>query len=324
MLKTRSKLSILLVIAVSGLLLPLQPRAQQTQPAGGSSQSVTFTMIVTDDSHAAVDLVRQEDVQVIEDKQPLTISLFAKDTRPVDYGLAIDASESFKKSLQSVVETAKSLVNSNRAEDETFIESFVSSDKIETIQEFTADKTTLGAKLDSLFIRGGQSAVVDAVYMGVKHLAEYRGGAAEHRRAVVLFTDGEDRLSFYTTDQLIKFLREHDVQVFIVGIVKQLDNEGGQIRKSPREKAEQLLNRIAEESGGRVFFPDNDKELAEAARQIAHDLHFQYLVGFNRQTAPGEKPGFRKLRVKIKNAPGQGKLNVIARPGYLISASGSK
>jgi Ca-activated chloride channel family protein len=320
MMKTSLKLSFSLVVALSSLLLPLTPQAQQTQPQPGSSQSVTLTMIVTDGANHSLDDVRQEDVQLIEDKQPVTVSLFAKDTRPVDYALVMDTSGSFKALLPSVVETAKGLINSNHAEDETFIESFVNSDKIETVQEFTTDKAKLGAALDWLYVKNGQSAVIDAIYLAVKHTAEY--SAPDRRRAVVVFTDGEDRASFYGADQLAKILRLNDVQVFIVGITKLLDRQAGLFRPSQRDAAEQLLNRIAEESGGRVFFPRDAKELAEAVSQIAHDLRFQFLVGFERQTKPGEK-GFRKVRVKIANAPGREKVDVITRPGYLLSVAGS-
>jgi Ca-activated chloride channel family protein len=221
-----------------------------------------------------------------------------------------------------VIEVAKVLISANQPEDETFVESFVSSATIETNQEFTSDKAKLSAALDSLYIRVGQSAVIDAVYLAVKHTAEYRGGPTERRRAVVLFTDGEDRASYYGTDQLVKLLREKDVQVFIVGIVNLLAKDGGLIRKSPREAAERLLNRIADESGGRVFFPRDVKELSEATAQIAHDLHFQYLVGFERQGKPREQ-GFRKVKVKIADAPGREKLKVITRPGYLVKAPDS-
>jgi Ca-activated chloride channel family protein len=323
-MKVPSNIALSTVVVVACLLLPAKrPQAQEAQPAPSSSQSVKLTMIVTDDKNHSVDDVRQEEVQLVEEKQPQTISLFTKDVRPIDYAVVVDTSGSFKTLLKSVVQTAKILTNSNRPDDETFVESFVNSAHIETNQEFTADKTKLSATLDSLYVRGGQSAVIDAIYLAVKHTAEYRGGPAERRRAVVLFTDGEDRASFYDEDKLVKLLRESDVQVFIVGITRELEKQGGLVRASPRDKAEGLLNRIAEESGGRVFFPRDTEETSEAIEQIAHDLHFQYLLGYERQGKPGEKD-LRKLKVKLTNIPGRGKLSVIARPGYLVNASGQK
>ena len=321
-MKAPLKIAIPVVVVVACLLLPAnRPQAQEAQPS--PAQSVKLTMIVTDDKGHSVDDVRQEEIQLVEEKRLQTISLFAKDVRPVDYALVVDTSGSFRFLLPQVVQAAKSLVNGNQPEDETFIESFVNSAHIETPQEFTADKSRLSAALDSLYVRGGQSAVIDGVYLAVKHTAEYKRGPAGRRRAVVLFTDGEDRASFHDEDQLVKLLRENDVQVFIVGITRELDKEGGLIRKSPRDAAEGLLKRIAEESGGRVFFTRDTKETSEAIEQIAHDLHFQYLLGFERPGKPGEK-GFRELKVKLTNVPARKQLTVITRPGYLVNASVQK
>jgi len=323
-MKAPPKIAVLLVNVVVCLMLPasLAP-AQQAQPSPALSQSVKLTLIVTDGANHSVDDIRQEEIQVVEEKLPQAISSLSRDVRFVDYALVLDNSGSFKSLLPPVIQAAKALINNNQPEDETFIESFVGSANIETVQEFTADKSRLNAALDSLYVRFGQTAVIDAAYLAVKHTAEYRGGSAERRRAVVVFTDGEDRASYYGNDQLVRLLRERDVQVFVVGLVNLLDKEGGLIRKSPREKAELLLKQIADESGGRVFFPRDGKEFSEALAQISHDLHFQYLLGFERRGKPGEK-GFRKLKVTLTKATGREKLTIITRPGYLINAPGQK
>jgi Ca-activated chloride channel family protein len=322
-MNAKSGIAVSLVAVVVCLLLPgNESLAQQTQPSPAASQSVKLTMIVTDNKNHSVDDVRREEIELLEGNLPQSIAI-TKDTRPVDYAVVLDTSGSFRKALASVVQPAKLLIASNHPEDETFIESFVDSDKIETNQEFTADRAKLHDALDSLFIRLGQSAVIDAVYLAVKHTAEYRGGPAERRRAVVLFTDGEDRASYYGEDQLVKLIRENDVQVFIVGITSELNKERGLIRESPREKAEELLNRIAEESGGRVFFARDDRERVEAIDQIGHDLHSQYLIEYQRPVKPGEK-GFRKVKVKLIETPERKNSTVTARPGYVIRMPGQK
>jgi Ca-activated chloride channel family protein len=321
--QTMKVLALLLAIVTCALLRAESVQAQEAQASPADSQSVKLTMIVTDPAKHSVDDVRQEELQLFEDKRPIPISLFAKDSRPVDYALVFDTTLSFKKLLKSVVQAAKTLINSNHPEDETLVVSFVNTEQIETVEGFTRDKTQLGAAMDSLRAREGQSAVIDAVYFAVKHTAEEKGSPASRRRAVVVFTDGEERASFYNEDQLVKQLRENDVQVFIVGLTKELDKEGGLVRVSPRDKAERLLNKIAEESGGRVFSSWDDKETSEAVEQIAHDLHSQYLIGFEPQAKPEEK-GFRKFKVKLTEASGRKKLTVITRPGYLLNALGQK
>ena len=313
------------LLALACLLLPLSiigAQNAQPSPVRLPTQMVKLTMIVTDAKHHSVEDVRQDEIQLETDKLAQTIVSLSRDQRPVDYALVVDNSGSFKELLPAVVEAAKILVNGNQADDETFVERFVDSKKIETVQDFTADKTKLNAALGSFLIEQGQSAVIDAVYLAIRHTAEYKDGPAERRRALVLFTDGEDRASYYGSDPLTKLIREKDVQVFIVGIVTLLSKDAGLIRNSPREGAEALLDRIAEESGGRVFFPQNLTELSNAMAEIQHDLHSQYLLGFERQTKPGEK-GFRKIKFKIASSPGHEKLTVVTRPGYFVSVQTS-
>src|SRR5207302_5418827 len=168
---------------------------------------------------------------------------------------------SFKALLPVVTKSVQLLIENQPANDECFIESFSSSDKIETVQEFTSDKTVLLKSLPDLYMRGGESAVVDAIYVAVQHIAE-RPTNPHRRRALVLFTDGEDRASYYSQEQLLKLLRATDVQLFVVGLVGELDNNRGLIRPSPQDSARQFLKIIARESGGGLFFPANKTELA--------------------------------------------------------------
>jgi VWFA-related protein len=133
-----------------------------------------------------------------------------------------------------------------------------------------------------------------------------------------LISDGEDRASYHNTDALVKLLQRTNVQVFVIGIVTQLDDQKGLIRTSPRAAAETLLKRIAEVSGGRVFFPRNDSEILRASAEIAHDLHTQYLFSYQ-STNPDLTENFRKIEIKTISAKGQRSLNVITRPGYFLT-----
>src|SRR6185295_10779954 len=99
---------------------------------------------------------------------------------------------------------------------------------------------------------------------------------------------------------LIKLVRENGVQVFVLGLVVDLDEQGGFIRTSPRQKAEQLLKSVAEESGGRVFFPKDKKEMVDAAAQIILDLRAQFRIKY--QSTNAAKNGFRQVVVKFAGA----------------------
>jgi len=287
--------------------------AQTASPA----RNIRLSLIVTDQSNHSRDDVNKDEVQVLEDRVPQPISFFANDDRPVNYAVAIDTSGSFKNLLNPTLDALKLLINRNRELDETMLISFVSSDKIETIQNFTADKSKLVESLKLFRIEGGQSAVIDAIYLAVQAAAAYKAGDSSIRRAVVLISDGEDRASYYTTDALIKLMRAKDVQVFIIGVVTQLDNSSGSIRSSPREAAEKLLSRVALETGGRVFFPKNISQLTQAVGEILHDLHAQYTIGYEPKNNANEN--FRKIEAKIIETVGREKLIGIMRSGYFIN-----
>jgi hypothetical protein len=109
---------------------------------------------------------------------------------------------------------------------------------------------------------------------------------------------------------------EKDVQIFVIGVVALLDKEGGLFSKSPQDKALRFLTRLAEESGGRVFLPKNRDELRRASREIAHDLHLQYLVSYQ---SASSNLGFRRWQVKVVVLNGHEPLRAITRAGYSVN-----
>src|SRR5690242_21323058 len=218
---------------------------------------------VIDRNNKPINDVPQNAFHVFEDGVPQPIENFTREEVPISYGLAVDTSGSLRSQLQSVIDAGKTIINSNKQGDETFLVRFISSDKIETIQDFTSNKEALMDGLDSFYVEGGQTAVIDAVYLSAEHVSEYRKGdeGDRRRRALIVITDGEDRNSFYKQEQLFSRLREEDVQIFVIGFVNELDKDAGLIRKSPRDKAVNLINRLASETGGRAFFPESISEL---------------------------------------------------------------
>jgi VWFA-related protein len=194
-----------------------------------------------------------------------------REPKPITYGIVIDASKSIGSQFKEVIEAAKMIVNNNKVGDETFLVRFVDSAHIDTLQDFTADKTALLGALDKLFTDLGQSAVVDAVYVSAQRVAQ-QTKADQRRSALILITDGEDRASYYKQDQLFALLRENKVEVFVIGLVNQLNNRKALLSKSAREKAVKFLQRLAQESGGRAFFLESSAELPGIANAIVSDL----------------------------------------------------
>lgn len=285
---------------------------------------VNLNVRVIDRNNHPIGDIRQDEIHVFENGVPQPVFSFSKEEVPISYGLAIDTSGSMRSQLNQVIEAGKTIINSNKPGDETFLVRFVSSDKIEQVLDFTSKKDDLLDSLDTFYIEGGQTAVIDAVYVSAEHVAEYKKGGPNdrRRRALIVVTDGEDRVSSYTQEQLFDRLREEDVQIFVIGFVNELDKEGGIIRKSPRDKAVALINRIAKETGGRAFFPDSLSDLPHIADEIVRDLRTQYVVSYS-PTNKARDGSYRAIRVAIADEPGKDKRIALTRSGRIAGSEGN-
>ena len=281
-----------------------------------NTELVTLNVRVIDRNNRPINSLRQNDFHVFEDGVAQPVESFAREEVPISYGLAIDTSQSLRSQIQAVIDAGKTIVNSNKPGDETFLVRFISSDKIETLQDFTANKDLLMDGLEDLYVEGGQTAVIDAVYLTAEHVAEYKKGDGSDRRlrALVVITDGEDRASFYSQEKLFARLREEDVQIYVIGFVKELDKEGGLIRKSPHAKAVNLINKLATETGGRAFFPESISELPQIANEIVRDLRTQYVVAYN-PTNKLRDGSFRAIRVVVDDSASHDKHIALTRNG---------
>lgn len=287
-----------------------------------NAELVTLHIRVIDRFNHPINNVQKDEFRILEDGVPQPIFSFTREEVPVMYGLAVDTSGSLRPAFDQVINASKAIINSNKRGDETFLERFISSDKIETVQDFTSNKDALMDGLDTLYIEGGQTAVIDGVYLAAEHVADYKKGGDDdrRRRALIVVTDGEDRASYYNQTQLFQRLREEDVQIFVIGFVNELEAEKGLIRKSPRDNAVNLLNKLASETGGRAFFPQSISELPEVANEIVRELRTQYVVSYD-PTNKAHDGTYRAIKVTVADAPAQGKRIALTRLGRTAGQS---
>jgi Ca-activated chloride channel family protein len=280
---------------------------------------VPLNVRVIDRNNRPIGDVRKEDFRVYEDGVQQPIELFSTEEVPISYGLALDNSGSMRSQMEKVVEAAKTIINGNKPGDETFLARFISTDKVETVQDFTSDKEQLMDAMDKMYVEGGQTAVIDAVYLTAERIAEYRKGNPDdrRRRALIVVTDGEDRASYYKQNQLLDRLREEDVQIYVIGFVNELDRERGLIHKSPRQKAVDLINKMAKETGGRAFFPQSLGDLHGIALEITRDLRTQYVISYN-PTNKAHDGTYRAVRVAVVDKD-RDKRIALTRSGYIAS-----
>ncbi len=276
---------------------------------------VGLNVRVIDRNNRPINSLTKNDFQVYEDNVLQEIDGFSKAEVPTNYTLVIDNSGSLRQQLEKVIDAGKTIIGTNKPDDETSVIRFVSSDKIEIKQEFTNDKAELFDALDNLYIEGGQTAIIDAVYLAAQMTDEYektRNPNDKKRRAVILVTDGEDRDSFYNEQQLFEILRESDVQIYVIGFIGDLSKEGGFIAKSPQEKAKIFLEKMAKETGGKAYFPTNVSELNGIATDIASELRTQYLVSYYPSNTNKDGTN-RQIKVVVSDGPNKQKRIAVTR-----------
>lgn len=125
---------------------------------------------------------------------------------------------------------------------------------------WSQDERLLLSQINGLAVKTGQTAFFDALNSMAEAIdakvALEKNPAA--RKFIVLITDGEDRASDLKEKELIKRLKEKNIQVYAVGLADALEPERGILRKGRRERAKESLEKIAKETGGRHVFPKAD------------------------------------------------------------------
>ena len=273
------------------------------------SRMVMLHVRVTDSLGRAVANVPQSSLVVTEDGVPQKITHYINDETPLSYGLVIDSSGSVGSQFEQLLRAAGQIVESNNPTDQTFIIRFISSDKVEVAQEPTSDKALLLKIINDFYFEGGQSAVVDAVYLSAEKLAQQAMDPnIQRRRVLVLLTDGEDRASYYKNDVLFKLLAATEVQIFTIGLTKEL-------KPQSRDKAINLMNRLGAATGGQTFLAASAEELERVSRQLMHEVRTQYVIGYVPAGIDANKD-FHKIQVAITDNPNQDKRASITRVAY--------
>ena len=278
---------------------------------------VNLDIRVIDRANRPINNLTQNDFKIYEDGVLQQVEFFTKSQLPTNYAIVVDNSGSLRSQLEKVIEAGKILVNTNGPKDETALVRFVGRDKISIEQPFTPNKSDLIDSLDNLYVEGGQTAIIDAVYLAVENVEEHeksKSAANRKRRAIVLVTDGEDRDSYYNEKQLFDLLRESETQIYVVGLITELSKEGGFIGKSPQGKAKSFLERMAAETGGKAYFPADASEMPKIATDIASELRTQFSVGYI--PSNDRKDGsFRNIKVVVADGPNKEKRIPITRTG---------
>ncbi|HMG35207.1 MAG TPA: VWA domain-containing protein [Blastocatellia bacterium] len=253
---------------------------------------VNLDVTVVDQANKPVMDLVEGNFSVTEDKVPQKIVFFSKEQVPVSLVFTIDTSGSMRPKLDTVIKASVNLVKASKQGDELAVIEF--KDQPELLEEFTSDTADVIDTLQGL-VASRQTAMLDALYLA----ADYASKEGKNRRkAVILVTDGLDKDSYYKFSEVVDHLRETDALIYLIGFTGDLDKESGLFKKSEKGKAEALLTKLAEETGGKAFYPKELAEVHTIADAISTDLRTQYSIGYY-PTNSNKDGTYRAIRVQV-------------------------
>jgi Ca-activated chloride channel homolog len=248
--------------------------------------------------------LKQADIKIIDDgKPPADVRYFTSETGlPLRVGLLIDASNSIRDRFRFEQESAIEFLNQivRRNSDQAFVIGFDSTPEVKA--DFTDDTNKLGAGVRDLR-PGGGTALYDAIYYACRDkLAGSNSKTGPVRKAIILLSDGEDNQSRVLREEAVEMAERAEVIIYAIST-----NISG-----VKTRGDKVLERFADMTGGRVFFPYKLQDVADAFTGIQEELRSQYAVAYKPQDFEADGK-FRAVSIEPTRNKG---LKIRSRRGY--------
>ena len=319
----------LLLAAVLAAAVSVPPASgQKKKDKPGDDQTirvavemVSLPVVVTDRTGQRITDLKKEDFRIFEDGVPQEIAGFDSTDEPISVLLALDTSGSTEQKLARIQNEAIRFVNLLHPDDTVGVMSFAQD--VSLLEDFSMDRdrNAYGIKETR---PGGWTVLYEAVWLALEEVLK----PIQERKALVLFTDGVDTASRRASSKETQELaRETRATIYVVYFNTERDqytrqtSVGGPtiggipvpglppvIRTGPvygpgtgsgeYMMGRDYLNKLAENSGGKVFDALQMDDLAPAFEQIAKELASQYSIGYY-STNPKRDGKFRKVEVKL-------------------------
>jgi Ca-activated chloride channel family protein len=234
---------------------------------------------------------------VLEDDKPQTISHFASEDVPLELIAAVDISGSMGPAMPKLKSAVKEFLNTVPARDQVTVIGF--NDTVFPISRPGAQPADRSKAVDRLAAWGG-TALYDVILRAVDLAGRQVG-----RKAIVVFTDGEDEGSHAAIADVEQRLQSSDATLYMIG-------QGRGISIEPLKR---VMERLSKPTGGRALFTESIDELHEAFNSLLDELSQQYLLGYP-PTHAAKDDTFRRIKVNV-----DGGYQVRARQGYRAAAS---
>lgn len=250
---------------------------------------VNVVFSVLDKRGKAVSDLSQNEISILEDDAAQKITNFTREAGgPVALAVLIDTSNSIRTQFKVEQEAAIDFFHTTvrRRQDKAMLMSFDST--VDVLQPFTDDADLLTKAVRRLKTGGG-TKMFDAIQLACEEHLKKETGV---RRVLVLISDGDDNMSFETLGSTIQAAQRAEVAIYAIST-----NTSGFFGMSA-PKNDKLLKRLAEETGGRAFFPGKLDEMAVNFQDISIELRNQYSLAY-RSTNRQHDGGFRSIKINI-------------------------
>src|ERR1700693_2329203 len=310
---------------------PPQEAAPQHQDQGKITQVVNLVDVpfpVLNRRNKLVPDLEKEDFKIWDDKSPESIRYFSRQTDlPLRIGLLMDTSNSIRDPLKCEQDAATSFLFSvlRHNKDQAFVMTF--DDEPAILQGFTDDAGRLRDEI--VKTRAGDGTAVydelyDACQKQLSHPPRPPGDQPDVvRRVMILISDGDDNLSTRTRAEAIEMAQRASVVIYTISTstqwiaLSQTDPSKAANRKNHLTSGDQILQDLAEETGGRAFFPYHVDDLDQSFQDIGDELRNQYSIAYNptNYLIDGK---YHKIRIETPDHKGY---QFRARRGYCARAN---
>jgi VWFA-related protein len=258
---------------------------------------VQVTVTVSDGRGKFIPGLPQSAFRLFEDNRAQTITHFASENVPLELLVAIDISGSMTPAMPKLKTAVKEFLSAVPPENQVTLLGF--NDSIFTLTRKATDQSERAKAVDRL-APWGSTALYDVILRGVEMLGRQTG-----RKALVVFTDGEDQGSHATLNDVERRLQTSDTTLYMIG----------QGRGVTLDSLKRVMERLVSPTGGRALFTDSVDELHAAFGDLLDELSNQYLLGYT-STNDKRDDAWRKIRVDV-----DGHHDVRARLGYRVTAA---
>ena len=288
-----------LSVAVIGQRQAVEPAQQPPQPPSfrAGVDVVSLNVTVTDGQERFVTDLTQDDFLLYEDGVLQETTYFSRRQLPIALALMIDTSASMDERMTTAQEAAIGFSRRLRPEDLAEIIDFDS--RVEILQAFTNSIDALEEAI-RLTSAGGSTSLYNALYISLRELKKAPLRVEDVRReAIIVLSDGDDTSSLVSFEEVLDLAHRSETAIYSIGL--KTDEEGSGFRE-----ADFVLRELAQETGGRAFFPEQIEDLAGIYEQISDELSSQYSLGYV-SANPLQNGQWRRIVVQMKRE------NTIAR-----------